>query len=166
VAERNVSWHSVVETLGILGLIGSLLFVATEIRQNTAAISSATIQGISDQAYESSIFVAENAAMRDALRAMCDGSETIDQRLIMNAFIDAVLRIQLNRFYQSKLNVLDRQTLLELGGRGAIYTHPAFAEIWEQSKSQYAPEFQDYVEQQLLPLVQPSCSAFLVGAHN
>ena len=44
----KLTWKGLIEILGILGVIGSLIFVALEIRQNTNALRSATIQAIGE----------------------------------------------------------------------------------------------------------------------
>ena len=49
--KREAKWKMVGSVLGGLGVIGSLVFVALEIRQNTEAVRSATIQAISEQSF-------------------------------------------------------------------------------------------------------------------
>ena len=46
---KLTEWAALAEIVGGLGIIASLIFVGTEIQQNTAAIRSATIQAIADQ---------------------------------------------------------------------------------------------------------------------
>ena len=62
----SVGWKEIAEVLGILGVIGSLIFVALQIQQNTNAIRSAAIQDISRWSYDASIV---NLEVPELLRA-------------------------------------------------------------------------------------------------
>lgn len=42
----KLSWRDLTEILGVIGVVGSLIFVAFQIQQNTNAVRSATIQEI------------------------------------------------------------------------------------------------------------------------
>lgn len=63
----SLGWRSIAEILGIIGVIGSLVFVALEIRQNTDAVRSATIQGVLDQSFAVNLPPVDNRGLRDAL---------------------------------------------------------------------------------------------------
>ena len=105
------SWKDAVEMVGVLGVIGSLIFVAFQIRQKTRAIESSTIEA----------------------------------------------RLQLNRFFQVELGILDEETALALGGRATPYRRPIFAVLWEETKDDYSPEFQEFVRRGILPMVEETC---------
>ena len=155
--KRKMSWKDVTETLGVLGVIGSLIFVAFQIQQNTNAVRGATIQAILDRSFDSVVLSVENADLRAAHQAACDGTLTADQRVHLMFFYRAVLRLQLNRFFQVQLGIIDEETALKLGGRGYIFTRPIFAELWGEAKSEYSPEFQAFIEREVLPLSQKTC---------
>ena len=46
---KSSKWIAVSEIAGALGVIATLIFVGTEIQQNTEAIRTATVQAIADQ---------------------------------------------------------------------------------------------------------------------
>lgn len=146
-------WKELTETLGVLGVIGSLIFVALEIRQNTNAVRSSAIQAISEQSFEISMRVAESTELRAIQRAADSGDElTADQRDQLFALYSALMRIQQNRFQQLQLGVLDEETLFQVGGRGRGYRSPFFREYWAERESTYPTEFQEFVKQEILPL--------------
>jgi hypothetical protein len=155
--KRKMSWKDVTEILGVLGVIGSLIFVAFQIQQNTNAVRSATIQAILDRSYDATVLAVENAELRAATQASCDGTLTADQRLQLAAYYRAILRLQMNRYLQVQLGILDEQLALTLGGRGMAYRRPIFAELWAEGKREYSPEFQAFIEREVLPLAQKTC---------
>jgi hypothetical protein len=141
------------EILGIFGVIGSLVFVAFEIRQNTDAVRSATIQALSEQSYESIRVAIENPDVRAALRAAESDQLEGEQRQLMFLLYTAVLRISQNRYLQAELGVLDEEMSAEIGA-GGIYRFPVFTEYWAEEGDRYSAGFQDYVVRNLLPLSQ------------
>ena len=155
--EVKWSWKDVVEMVGVLGVIGSLIFVAFQIRQNTRAIESATIEAILSHSYDAVVLTVENADLRAAQVAACNGALTGDQREQLIAYYRALLRLQLNRFFQVQLGILDEETALALGGRATPYRRPIFAELWEETKDDYSADFQDFVQRGILPMVEQTC---------
>lgn len=151
------SWKSITETVGTIGVIGSLIFVAYQIGQNTRAIEGATVESILRQSYDSAVVAVENADLRVALSASCAGEITADQRVLLSAYYQALLRVQLNRFVQMQLGLIDEETALVSGARSAPYGRPIFREVWEASKNDYSAEFQDFMQRGVLPFVRNPC---------
>ena len=115
---RNTSfnWAQTIEALGILSVVGSLFFVAWEIRQNTNVARSATVQAIAEQSYDGAMRIAENTELRNAYFAGNAGTASEAQRLQLQALYAALIRIQINRFEQIKLGIIDRDLALRIGG--------------------------------------------------
>jgi hypothetical protein len=151
------SWKDVVEIVGVIGVIASLIFVAFQIRQNTRAIESSTIESILSHSYDAVVLTVENADLRAAQVAACNGALTGDQREQLIAYYRALLRLQLNRFFQVQLGILDEETALALGGRATPYRRPIFAELWQETKDDYSADFQDFVRRGILPMVEETC---------
>jgi hypothetical protein len=126
------------------------VFVALEIRQNTNAVRSATIQAISEQSYESLALFVENADLRAALIAERNGRLSDDQRLQLRSFWAAELRAQQNRFLQIELGILDEEIARQIqdaGQGGSGYRSVSFRKHWAELKHNYPADFQEYVEQ-------------------
>ena len=141
-------WRETAEVLGVLGVVGSVIFVALEIRQNTNAVRSATIQAISEQSYDSNYRLAENADLL-ALLLKANNREplTDSERFQLSTFWNAILRLNQNRYQQFRLGVLDTDTLFEVGGRSSFYQSPFFAEFWGETKQNHSVEFQRFIEE-------------------
>ena len=152
-AKANWIRKETAEILGVLGVIASLIFVALEIRQNTSAVRSATIQAISEGSHDSNYRLAENPDLLAIIRK-ADSLEplTIGERDRLFSLYTAIMRLNQNRFQQLRLGVLDEDTLFQVGGRGRFYRGPFFAEYWAETRQDHSVEFQEFVERELLPL--------------
>jgi len=155
---KNWIWRETAEIIGVLGVIASLVFVAFEIRQNTDAVRSSAIQDISRWSYDATVLTLDHPEIIRARQAACSGSVTDDQRATLYVYYSAAMRIQLNRFQQVQLGILDEDLALNLGGRGGAYRNPFFAEFWSVvDKDEFDPGFLEFVERELVPLSQNGC---------
>lgn len=149
------SWRGFAEVLGVVGVIGSLAFVALEIRQNTNAVKSATIQAISEQSFAFNALLIENPDLRAARIASFSGTLTQDQQMQMDNLFAAALRVRQNRYVQAELGALDSDTASEIG-TGGIFLDPAFPEYWERNKARFSDGFREYLEDYLASLARDS----------
>ena len=142
------------QIFGALGVIASLIFVAWEIRQNTEAIRSETIQAISEQSYNIAALIVQNDDLQEAVYALREGEKlSSQQNNKMSAFYAAGLRIHQNRFLQTELGILDIETALFLGGSAPMYRRPHFTEWWEEvAKPVQTKEFAEYFETHVMQL--------------
>ena len=149
---ENFSWQNIVEILGVIGVISSLIFVALEIRQNTDAVRSSTIQAIAELSYDSTITLVNNAELRAARLAAQSGDMTQDQISQLDSWYAALMRIQQNRLLQARLGILDLEDAMQIGGRAYAYRLRYFADYWSRRKQMYPTEFQQYIEEYVLVL--------------
>ncbi len=141
-------WRETAEVLGVIGVIATLIFVALEIRQNTSAVRSATIQAISEQSYDSNYRLAENPDLLALIRKSNNQEPlTESERDQLFTLWNAILRLNQNRYQQFRLGVLDNATIFEVGGRSSSYQGSSFAEYWEATKQSHSVEFQGFVEE-------------------
>jgi hypothetical protein len=148
----KLSLKGLVEISGMLGIIGSLIFVALEIRQNTNALRSATIQAIAELSYDSTMRLVDNSELREARRASRSDSLNDDQRMQLDSFYSALMRIHQIRLVQANLGVLNMNDAMQIGGRAGSYREAYFADYWARRRDNYPPEFQEYIEDFVLPL--------------
>ena len=148
---KNFDINQSIQTVANVCVVVGIFFLAIETRQNTDAVRSSTIQSIAAQSFDSGLRLSENQELRRALLTPVE-QLTNDQKLLLNGFYGAMMRLQQNRFLQSQLGALDRQTLLDLGGQGQIYWSPHFATYWESRGMSYPADFREYIETEVLPL--------------
>jgi hypothetical protein len=139
------------EKIGVIAVILSLIFVAFEIRQNTDAVRSATIQAISEQSYSQAVLMVENPDLRAAMNAQNSGlALTEDQQRQIASYWNAALRIQQNRYLQVQLGILDEDIAVEGIGPGNYGS--SFENHWPGVKGRYPAYFQEYIERRVLLL--------------
>ena len=98
----------VIELAGAGAVLLGLIFVGLELRQNTDAVRSATIQEIIRWSYDGTVVMIENPELREAYRQSCTGTLSQDQQqLLFNLYVGA-LRIQLNRYHQARQESLTK----------------------------------------------------------
>ena len=140
-------WRETAEVIGVLGVIGSLIFVALEVRQNTNAVRSATIQAIAEQSFDLNLRTAETPELLGLWRKSNNQEPlTESERDQLRALWSATIRLNQNRYQQFRLGVLNEATLFEVGGRNPLYQGDSFAEFWEPRKQDYSVDFRRFIE--------------------
>ncbi len=143
-------WKDIFEGVGLLSIVATFVFVGLEIRQNTDAFKSVTILSVTQMSNEGIALVLGDENLRAAFRASDVGTLNDDQSQQLRLYYTFALNIQLNRFLQSDLGLIDRETALVIGGRAGLYERPHFRQYWAVVKHRYPPEFQDYMENEVL----------------
>ena len=152
-ATAKSKWKSLGQLLGALGVIISLGFVAWEIRQNTEAVKSATIQAISEQSFTSISLIIQDNDLNTIIRLLReDKALSKEQQFTLHMFYEALIRIQLNRYLQISLGILDPETALIMGGRARIYQSDEFDEFWASARDFHTEGFAQYMETQVMRL--------------
>lgn len=68
-------WSGIAETLGLVGVIGSLVFVGIEVRQSTIATRAATDAAIADSFRETNLVIASSPELARALTSVLDNPD-------------------------------------------------------------------------------------------
>jgi len=146
-------WKEFAETLGVLGVIGSLAFVALEIRQNTAAVRSQAAQGVMDQISSVLGMVITDPELTEVLtRGMADPTSLSPTELAQfQSFFTVSLQSYQNLFIQVREGALDRDQaegwwqLL----RNTLNT-PGVEYHWETRSYLLSPEFRSFVNTEVV----------------
>ena len=150
---KKIDVTQMISVLANIGVIVGIAFLAAEVRQASNAVRSSTLQAIAQQSYDTSMRVAENADLREAVRKASRGEPlTEDQRDQLFAVYTGLMRLQQNRFQQMRLGVLDEDTIFEVGGTGPGYRSALFQQFWAERHDRFSEEFQQFVESRILPL--------------
>lgn len=147
---KNTSW---VEAITGVGIILSLIFVATEIRSNTRAVRGETMQGITSQSIDVSMEVVSNAELRRAFvkaQAGLTGDLTLEEEDILTAWYATVMRVAENRYRQRELGTFANTAAA--GGGAISYRVPFFRIYWQTRGATYPADFRAYVDSTLLPM--------------
>ncbi len=150
-ANNNWTRKDLVEALGVLGVIASMIFVGIEIRQNTDAVRGSTLQAVSQQSMDLVMAGIENPDLRLAFTASIEGNLSKEQASLLGWFFSAKLRADENRMRQVELGILDASTFQQLSNHKA-YRLPYFADYWAHSGDEFPDDLQELVEREFLPL--------------
>jgi len=134
---------------GAIGLIGSLIFVGIEIRQNTTAVRGATQQAVSSQVAEMYRIGAENERMAELVsKAFQDISKTdISEGDYVSLWMYQMMgfrRIE-NIFLQYKNRLLTKDAFSRIGM--GIYRTKIVREIWDERRGDFEPDFAEFFEE-------------------
>lgn len=99
----------IVEVIGIIGIVGSLIFVGVEIRQNSVATKAATDAAIADALRELSLAQATSPALASAFAAHAadPASAPADAQVLMQGFWRALFHVWSNVHRQHANGTVD-----------------------------------------------------------
>ena len=146
---------SVIANIGVLAGLG---FLGWEINQNTQAIEGATLQALSEQSVGVASIGVENRELRVAFARQQRGVEymTPEDASILAWWYAGALRIAENRYQQASIGTLGEDFNIVLGGTAQTYRQPFFGQYWRGVRSYHTPDFAEWVDANLIPLVQDS----------
>ena len=143
---------SVAELVGFVGVIGSLIFVGVQIRQNTIASRASAYQQMGAAVAEIWFSTAQDPAR--ALMTMRFFEEPnakftpAEEAVLINQSI-AALRHHETTWRQVKLGLLDREALEAFGwdAEGTSAFAINIKRLWPRMAPQMSPDFRTYMEQ-------------------
>ena len=143
---------NIFEIGGALGLIGSLIFVGIEIRQNTSAVRSSAQQAISEQITELYYTIAPDERLSNLLsRALYDGITKKDlsptDNISLRLMIQGGLRRVENVYLQYKNGIISDKAFDRIGMN--YYRNPYSREVWEENKNKFDKDFIPFFEKLL-----------------
>ena len=148
-----MSKKEIIEMLGIIAIIGSLIFVGIEIRQNSLAVRGATHQSISEQVTKLYMHVATNERLSKLVSQMLpdDTSDdnlrnkltAADQLSLDFTILTGLRRIE-NIYLQESDGILSEKAFERIGLE--FYQTPFSRETWEKYKTGFDKAFIDFFE--------------------
>ena len=142
-------WRYRIETLGIVGVIASLIFVGLEIRQNTTATKAAAIQEMTASGLVHIDGIAGNFQLAGVLsRRLADIESLTDaEKVQFGLTYNAGLMNTHGLFRQWELGVLpDEDWAHWYASICDEAQSPIFQSIWAELKFKYVPTFVDAIE--------------------
>ena len=129
-----MSGKDIRDSVGLLLVVASMVFVGMEIRQNTTATKAAAIQAMSAQTAEYLTAWTTDEYMPDLLFRVSEGglpedfTESENHRILL-AYLTA-LRAYESRFLQVQLGILDEDMFEVMAGNGRFYRRPWLKAAW------------------------------------
>ena len=131
--------REVFEIFGVLGVIGSLVFVGVEVRQNTAEIRGSTHQSVSEQINELYLTIAEDERLSRLVSEMMENSNlrknlsSKDQISLDFVVLTGLRRIE-NIYLQYLDGILSNDAFDRIGM--SFYRIQYAKEAWEKYKEE------------------------------
>ena len=141
--------REVFEILGVLGVIGSLVFVGVEVRQNTAEIRGSTHQSVSEQINELYLTIAEDERLSKLVSEMMENSNLrknlnpTDQISLDFVILTGLRRVE-NIYLQYLDGILSNDAFDRIGMN--FYRIQYAKETWEKYKGGFDSDFVTFFE--------------------
>lgn len=150
---------SLKEMVAAFGVMVSLLFVAYEIRQNTDAIRSGTVQEIAGMTFSYTLELTQDPEWMRLMALLFEESESVEnllpvdrQRLTWGLLTST--RIMEARFRQRQLGTIVNEDIKGLGGTSNSnwYNSQMYTDWWRLSnpQSRWAPDFIQFMEEEVM----------------
>ena len=137
------------EVIGLFSVVGSLIFVGIEIKQNTTAVRGATQQAVSSQVAEMYRILAENERMANLVSIASKGVNKSDisesDYVSFWSFQMMGFRRIENIYLQYKNGLLTEDAFSRIGMD--IYKTKLVRGIWDERKRDFEPDFVKFFEQ-------------------
>ena len=141
--------REVFEIFGLIGVIGSLIFVGVEVRQNTAEIRGSTHQSVSEQVNELYLTIAEDERLSKLISEMMEDSNLrknlnpADQISLDFVILTGLRRIE-NIHLQYLDGILSNDAFDRIGMN--FYRKQYAKETWEMYKGGFDDDFVSFFE--------------------
>ena len=141
--------REVFEIFGLIGVIGSLIFVGVEVRQNTAEIRGSTHQSVSEQVNELYLTIAEDERLSKLISEMIENSNLsknlnpADQISLDFVILTGLRRIE-NIHLQYLDGILSNDAFDRIGMN--FYRKQYAKETWEMYKGGFDNDFVAFFE--------------------
>ena len=147
---RKIDFGQSVTLLANIGVIAGIVFLAMELRQNTAAIQGATYQALADGQSNQQLGVAHDPELTSALRAAYgfeDLLEVEEFRVIF--FYNALVQRLENTYFQWRTGLVDDRVFQSYGWTDRILNTEHFAVYWNLIGANFNtdPQFRRFFEE-------------------
>lgn len=141
-------WKPLIEIIGILAIVMSLLLVAEELQQTREAISSASLQTRAQIQMSEAESLYNSEYMPEIITKVRSNEElTRIETARYGAWTRAFLRVQELNFLEVQIGTIDEWVLDEARrGIPRIFGEPIARGFWNQSKTSYAPSYREFVD--------------------
>ena len=135
---------TIVEAAGAVAVLLGLVFVGLEVKQNTAAMQAATIQGLADSSQEHLLLLASNPELLEIQQKAVTDPDQLSETEARQFFLIERTRwlrshVAFQQFRRGTLGVDDWQPYERLLCRRQLSS-------WQQHKSVFSNQFVEFVE--------------------
>ncbi len=146
---KSFTTHNLVEAIGMLGIMGSLIFVGIEVSQNSSIARTASYQS-----YINGFTVLNlaqinsdelNSLMVRASNETSTNDFTPEEQRKLRLFYIALLR-QWEGLYRSVNEGILPEEMLVIVGAGHLLDYPVFREMWPDIRLLFTEDFNGFID--------------------
>lgn len=139
---------AVAESLGALGVVVSLIYLAIQIQRNTSAIRANAAQQVTNRGGEIAEAIASQADLADIQRRGLSEPESLTpaERFRFSNIMNTIFRAYENMDYQYRIGLLDEDIWAGLDNNlKQVATRPGFLDWWLSARDGYNQEFRSRI---------------------
>ena len=141
-----------IEYIGIISLVISLVFVGYEIRQNTNVARSEAYQQFNLAAASHDLETATDERLSKIRAKLTEGVNPqdlpTDEQVTIASYYNAIVRIWAGLYYSAQEGIVPN-TAIEGAGQTGTFAQPAFRMVWPVLRPQYDEAFVEFIELQI-----------------
>ena len=150
-SDPSMNWEAlgaIAEAVGAFGVIATLVYLAIQIRANTAALSAQARHSISEMALQITMFRAENAEQYARLGAG-EASSPADHEFQYWSHMHFMLHAEMYLHHVDLGLMPDAQWHGYVRFISSYVRSPGFAAFWAEAAPAFSDEFRAWLDQQL-----------------
>ena len=140
------------EFVGAIGVVGSLIYLAFQIRQNTKSVRAAAFQEAMRDISALSELLAHDVGLNRIWFAATRDFESLDvedQRRFASYMISFLRRLE-SLLYQTQQGILEPESWAGLREfLKYVFSQPGVAQWWKNSRNLFNPNMQEFIEREL-----------------
>ena len=133
---KKIDLGQMITILANFGVIAGIIFLAIELRQNTAAVQGATYQALSDGNSNQYLGVVHDPEFADALRNVYQGREMAEfsdtEAMQLIFYCNALVQRLENSYFQWQTGFVDDRIFQSYGWSDGILASRFFSEYWSR----------------------------------
>lgn len=152
---KRKKWKDLLEALGIVAIVASLILVAYELRQNTLMMRAQINQSRTEVAVSEQQARYNSDYMPGIINKVRSAEQLkAEERIRYESYLRGFLRNQDNAYWQYQQGLLGENIprSIRYAVRGVVGRNSQSREIWDDQKVQYTAEFAEFVDESIADL--------------
>jgi hypothetical protein len=146
---KSLTTHNLVEAIGMLGIMGSLIFVGIEVSQNSSIARTASYQSYINGFTVLNLAQINNDKLNSLMVRASEGTSTDDfapeERRKIGLFYIALLR-QWEGLFRSVNEGILSEEMLTIVGEGHLLDYRVFKEMWPDIRLLFTEDFRGFID--------------------
>lgn len=146
------------EIISVIAVVISLIYVGIQIKQNTRAVKSSTLQNITEAQLNVNALIAADGDLADIIfkAATGTGNDQGVDKFRFTSWMHMAIRSLENAYYQHQQGALDDRNWKALCRQYGPILHAGFNKTyWEERGFMYSDDFRHFVDKELMSIDLP-----------